>query len=321
MSQTPRRGLFGSMLAGRPGASSMPKIRTTFGRAALAACSTPVIVGGAFVAVLVFWLIAVAAGFPGPFGAFGGLLGVPPISTNLDVGLPSTLLAPKVALFGGLLSVVPRALILCFFTGAVTEVLDGRPVTAASVRRSLRALPTAIGVSIIGVGLWILSLLGGQLLGVGIGSLVSLGVPAIGVYLFAFATTVAITEGRRMPECLSRSVRAARMPGSSNLVTAILYTIVSLIASIFVAVKFGRLGVNPSAGAWAVMLAVNLLQVCFMAMFAYRYLATADSVPERVSPQAARAARARRNGQATGSKARPGPKGKRGTKGKPGRKR
>jgi hypothetical protein len=40
------------------------------------------------------------------------------------------------------------------------------------------------------------------------------------------------------------------------------------------------LGVNPSIGAWLVVLATSLVHLVFQSAFAYRYLAVADEVPE-----------------------------------------
>ena len=79
---------------------------------------------------------------------------------------------------------------------------------------------------------------------------------------------------------LTRSMRAARMPGVGNLGMAALY-VVPAIAVIVAPGKPGNtMGVNPSVGAWVLVLIVNLLHAAMLAAFAFRYLAVADEVPE-----------------------------------------
>jgi hypothetical protein len=77
-------------------------------------------------------------------------------------------------------------------------------------------------------------------------------------------------------------MRAARMPGVGNLGMAALY-VIPAIAIIVAPGKPGNvIGVNPSVGAWALVLLVNVLHAAMLAAFAFRYLAVADEVPEPV---------------------------------------
>ena len=83
-----------------------------------------------------------------------------------------------------------------------------------------------------------------------------------------------------MPDALTRSVRAARIPGVGNLALAALYVVPS-IALIVLPGKPGNLfGVNPTIGAWLFVLALNLLHLALLATFAFRYLSVAHEVPE-----------------------------------------
>lgn len=274
-----RRGLFDSVLGYRPPSGGpVPKIRTAFTRGAVAVCSTPWLLVAALVPVLVVWLGVVGSGFPGPFGVFGGFLAVPPVSTNMDVGLPTVLLPTKLALLGGLVSVLPRGIFLALTSGMIIDVLDGKPVSGGSLRRGIRALPTAVGVCIVSIGFWIFTLLASQMLGPGIGTLVQVGVPALGIYLFGFAVTIAVSERKGMAESLSKSVRAARLPGSNNLLFALLYVFVSLAIQVILTTSYGGFDVNPTVKAWAWVLLANLFHVCIFAALSFRYLYFADSV-------------------------------------------
>jgi hypothetical protein len=263
-----------------PGDAEMPKIRTALTRGAVAVGSTPWLLALSFGTVLVVWLAVVAGGFPGPFGAFSGTLAVPPVSTTLDVTLPLLLLPTKLALFGSLLSVLPRGIFLALATGMIVDALDGKPISAASLRHGMRALPTAIGLCILSVGFWIFEGLSSQLLGPGIGTLIQVGIPALGIYLFGFAVTIAVSERRSMADSLSKSVRAARLPGSSNLTFAIIYAFGAIVLQLVFVATYRKLDVNPAATAWAWILVVNLLHMCVYAALAFRYLYIADSVPD-----------------------------------------
>jgi hypothetical protein len=276
-----RRGLFDSVLGYRPPSDApIPKIRTAFTRGAVAVGSSPWLLITPLVAVLAVWLAVVASGFPGPFGVFGGFLAVPPVSTNMDVGLPTVLLPTKLALLGGLVSVLPRGIFLALTSGMIIDVLDGKPITGGSLRRGIRATPTAVGLCIVSIGFWIFTLIAAQMLGPGIGTLVQVAVPALGIYLFGFAVTIAVSEHKGMAESLSKSVRAARLPGSNNLLLALLYVFGSLALQVVLTTSYGRFDVNPTIGAWVWVLLVDLFHMCIYAALAFRYLYFADSVPQ-----------------------------------------
>jgi len=83
-----------------------------------------------------------------------------------------------------------------------------------------------------------------------------------------------------MPDSMSRSVRAARMPGSSNLTLAVLYVIPAVAVVVAPGKPGSLIGVNPTPGAWALAIVVNLLHVAMLATFAFRYLSVAAEVPD-----------------------------------------
>jgi len=102
----------------------------------------------------------------------------------------------------------------------------------------------------------------------------------LGVAWLGFAPAIAVVERRRLTDVLGRSVRAARMPGSGNLTFAVLYVLPSYAVLVAPGKPGGAIGVNPSVGAWVLVLVVNLLHVAVTVAFAYRYLSVADVVPE-----------------------------------------
>jgi hypothetical protein len=236
----------------------------------------------------------IAAGYQGPFAPLANLLALPPIGTSLDASLATSLFGLQGGLFGIIIFLAVRAIALALLTAAVVEALEDGRATSACMRRGLRALPVTFAICIIGVGILTVSSFFGPLLGPGFGILLQVGALVVGLYLFTFAPVIAIDEGRSMPECLARSIRAARLPGSGNLTLAALYVVPS-IAVIVAPGKPGNLiGVNPTIGAWVFALLIALLHVALLATFAFRYLSVAHEVPEPAERPSASATRRRR---------------------------
>ena len=282
----PRRGFLDSLFAPRTaGPSTMPKIRTSIARGIVTVMGSPVLVIAPIVFVYLLWVVLVAAGFQGPFAPLVSSLALPPVGSGLDLTLATSLFGAQAGLVGVLVLLALRAIVLAFLAAAVVEALDAGRVTAAGLRKGLRALPTTFATCIIGVGILTISIYFAPLLGPGFGILIQFGGLALGIYLFAFAPIIAVEEGRSMPDALARSVRAARIPGAGNASFAALYIfvlyIVPAIAVTAGARGFGNLiGVNPTVGAWIFVLFVNLLNVAFLATFAFRYLSIAHEVPD-----------------------------------------
>lgn len=258
----------------------MPKIRTAIARGVVTVIATPGLVAAPIVLALAYWLVLVALGYQGPLAPLANLLALPPVGTSLDATLATSLFGVQAGLYGILVFIAVRAIALAFLTSAVVEVLDRGRLTAGCLRPGVRALPVALAVSIIGVGILTAASVVGPILGPGIGILVQVGGLVIGMDFFVFAPVIAVSEGRSMPDSLARSVRAARMPGVGNLTLASLY----VVASVAVIVAPGKPGnliaVNPAAGAWAFMLLVNLLHLALLGAFAFRYLSVAHEVPD-----------------------------------------
>jgi hypothetical protein len=282
-----RRGFLDGLLTPRYPDSAMPKKSTSVGRGFITAASSPAIVGSMLLSVFAGWMLFVALGFQGPFALMASFLALPPLGTVFDSGLVGRLfhLPATVSIFA---LVGLRSLLLAVFTSLVVDGLRGVRQDRWSIVRCIKILPVTLAVCVLALGLTILTRILGALLGAGLGFLAVVATLVGGVYLFAYAPVIALTEGRGVSESLSKSVRAARMPGTTNLAFASFYGL-AMFAVLFGS-GGGKLGVNPSPQGWAVVLFVNFLQVAMMGAFAFRYLSVAEAVPDAAArkPRSAR---------------------------------
>jgi len=291
----PRRSFLDRFAPRPPGSTPMPKLRTSIARGLTVVLATPALVVAIPVVLLVEWIVLVALGFQGPFALLMSTFAVPPVSTSMDITLASSVfsqagrtgvgvaLAPFAAIAGFLMiSAAFQALV----TTAAVERLRTGSVTSWAARRAIHVWPVTIGVGVVNLGVLIAAQFG-QLLGAGLGLLLAVGILMTGVYLLAFAPAISADEDHTLPFTMAKSVRAARMPGSNNLLLAAIYVVPSL--ALFSATSLGSLpgstiDVNPSVGAWVSVILINLLQMAVVAMFAFRYLSVADEVPEPAPP-------------------------------------
>jgi hypothetical protein len=281
----PSRGLLDRVFAPRSvGGASMPGLFASLGRGFVAVVSSPVLLVAIPVILIAEWLGAVALGFQGPFTLFASALAVPPVGTAFDESIATGIFGQQTGLVLLLAFVALRAIVLAFVITITVEVLEEGKSTRAALGRGLRVIPTTLAVGIIAMALITFSSILLAFLGSGIGFLLQIATLVITVYLFVFAPIMAAAEGRSMPESLSRSIRAARMPGAGNLTIASLYTIVSVVV-LLVTGRPDHLGVNPSIGEWAFVLLANLVQVVFLATFAFRYLSVTEEVPAAPEPK------------------------------------
>jgi hypothetical protein len=293
-SMPPRRGVFDAFLAPRAAPDvPMPTIRTSFGRGVVTVLSAPILVIGTPILVFVEWLAVIAAGFQGPFAVFVHALALPPIGTLLDVNVSGNLFPGA---WAGLLAlaaaIVIRAVILAIVAAVSVQVLRDGGVGRWVWVPALRALPASLAVSLASLSLLFVQAMLGAILGGGIGGLGQLlliGGLVLGVSYFGFAPAIAASEDRRLIDTLTRAWRAARLPGSGNLTLAVLYVVPSFALLLgAAALPGGQIGVNPSVGAWVLVLLVNMLHVAVGAMYAFRYLSIAEGVPEAPARRAAR---------------------------------
>jgi hypothetical protein len=289
-----RRGFLDSLLSPRPpGSTPMPPLRTTFARGAAVAISTPALVFGVPVLLLITWLALLAAGFQGPFTLLDALFAVPPVGTFVDTQLSSQILrGSSVAPFLVFGFVLFRSILVALVATASVERLRTGRVTWWTLRRAVAVLPVAFTVSFSSLAILIIGNIVSVFLGPGLGLLGFVASITLGVYLFAFAPTIAADEDRKLPDAMRRALRVARMPGSSNLWLAVLYALGSL-ALLLAAIPGSTIGVNPSPAAWVIAVVVNLLHVSVAATFSFRYLSVAPYVPDP-PPAPPPAARGRR---------------------------
>ena len=256
----------------------MPRIRTALARGVVTVIGAPALLICVMVFPLLVWAVLIAAGYQGPFAPLANILALPPIGTSLDATLATSIFGLQGGLIGILAFLAVRAIVLALLTSAIVTILDTGGLTGWGPRRAIRALPVTFSVCIIGVGILTLSSFAGQLLGPGFGILLQVGALVLGEYLFVFAPVIAVDEGRSMPDSLTRSIRAARIPGAGNLTLAALYVVPSI--AVIVVTGKPAIGVNPTIGAWVFVLTMNLLHAALLAAFAFRYLSIAAEVPE-----------------------------------------
>jgi hypothetical protein len=294
----PRRGLLDGLLAPRtPGASPMPKLRTTIARGAQTILGIPGLLVAIPVVLLLVWLILVAFGFQGPFTALNVTFAIPPVTTFADAqvagrtfraAVDATGLAATLPGFVGLagLLLVHAALSAVTATLCVEQLRTGG-TSSWALRRALRVIRTTASVGLLGLGLLVAGNLIAALFG-SIGVILGLvGSMVVGIYLFGFAPAIAADEDRRVSDVLIRSVRASRMPGSANLWFAIGYVLIALV-TVVAPLPGSEVGVTPAIGAWAACILINLFGVFVQAILVYRYLVVAPEVPEQ-PPQRERA--------------------------------
>jgi hypothetical protein len=289
-----------------PPMDSMPPIRTSFVRGLAGTWSSPVVVGGTVVWLLVEWLVLVALGYPGPVALLAHIAAPPPLSTTTDLSISVGIFGvarglPLVLVTSGLV----HSLLYAIVVGLAVETIETGSASRWGAIRGLRAFPVAFAIHAFGVAVLLTSSIVAGIGGGGLSYIILLAILVLATWVFAFAPVIAVTEGRRFLECLGRSIRAARLPGSGNLTFAVLYVVpwfATYVATIVGSVPGAGLDVNPRYSAWIFVIVVGLLHVAVIAALAMRYLAIADEVPD--APVRPAAARDRQRARASGRKRR-----------------
>jgi len=296
-----RKGLLDSLLAPRaPGSSPMPRLRSTVARGSVTALSIPALLIAVPIVVLAGWVVLTALGYEGPFSTMSVTFAIPPITSSIDPQIAGKTFRAAVdatglgANAGAIIAIVGLLLFHAAVNAIVAtlsvEQLRTGTVTAWALRRAGRVIRTTAAIGFMALGLLIVGNLLAALLG-GIGLIFGLiGSMVVGVYFFGFAPAIAADEDRRLTDTLTRSVRAARMPGSANLWVAIIYILLSLV-SLLAPVPGSTIGVTPSIAAWAVVIVLSVGHLIMQSTLAYRYLAVASEVPEQPVRKAAESSR------------------------------
>jgi hypothetical protein len=295
----PRRGLFSGMSA--PPMDSMPKMRTAFTRGLAGTWSSPLIVGSLLAWLLVEWLAVVALGYPGPFALLAHVSAPTPLSTFTDLSLSTGVLGVRQGLLFVFGTAAVHALWFSLLVGLAIETIESGTATRWGAVRGLRAFPVVFSLHVIGVAVVFAAQIVAAIGGTGLALIIQMAAVVLATWAFAFAPVIAVTEHRRLMDCLGRSIRAARLPGSGNLTFVAIY-VVPVFATFFSPGLPGvLLDVNPPYSAWIYVVLMNLLHVAIVAAFALRYLAVVDEVPDapvRATPSRERpGARASRGGR------------------------
>jgi hypothetical protein len=286
-----------------PPMSAMPPIRTAFARGLAGTWSSPVVVGATVASLLVEWLIIVGLGYPGPFALLAHVAAPAPLSTTTDLSVSIGILGVGLGLPLVVIPATVHALWHSLVVGLALETIETGGASRWGAIRGLRAFPIAFAIHVFGVLVLFASQILAGLGGGGLSFIIQLAVLVLAVWVFAFAPVIAIAEGRRFLDCMGRSLRAARLPGSGNLTFATLYVIpwfATFVATSVGAVPGSGLDVNPRYSAWIFVVVVSLLHAAILGALAMRFLAIASEVPEapvRAAPSRERAAGGRPKGR------------------------
>ncbi len=276
----PRPGLLTSMFSARAaGTSNMPRLRSCLMRGLAVTLGTPVLLVGALTLPVIAWIAALSFGYQGPATRLASLLAMPPVGTLFDLRFTAAIFGVAngpAALVGMLPFAIVRAVVTGVIFGLAVEVLDTRRASLSGARRGLLVSPMVLIVTVIQLGFFILAGYLGPLIP-GLGLFVVLGTVTAAVYFLAYAPIAQLREGRGVLESLSLSSRAARIPGTSALAMALVFTVPAIAVE---QTPLGGFGVNPSALTWVFVLLVNVLHVSVLATFAYRWMCIEDEVPD-----------------------------------------
>lgn len=282
-SQAPREaarpGLLTSVFASRSaGSGNMPRLRSTLLRGVAVTLGTPVLLVGTVVLVLVAWIAALPFGYQGPVPRLASMLAMPPVGTLFDLQFTSAVFGVAngpAALLGMLPFAIARSVVTGVIFGLAVEILDTGRASLSGARRGALVSPMVLIVTVIQLGFFIVAGYIGPLIP-GLGLFVVLGTVTAAVYFLAYAPLAQLREGRGVLESLSMASRGARIPGSSSLAMALLFTVPAVAVQ---QTPLGGFGVNPSPLTWVFVVVANLLHVSVMATFAYRWMCIEDEVP------------------------------------------
>jgi hypothetical protein len=271
------RGLFGGLRLPSP----FPRFGETVRAAAGAVATSPLLVGLPLVAVLALWLLLLAVGLDHVPVGFMDILAIPPVSSffdiNLVLGTFRSLGGEGVAILFGL--ILLRALIWAVLVSLILEALRGERPSSLTLAVAIRAVPTSIAYMVINLAAFFLVQTVSVILG-NLGGLLSMFGFVAALYFLTFTPVAAAADAVPFREAVRRSVAASRFPGSRHIGLVFLYFFLTFMPLLYTLQAPGPFTANPTVSQWAIVLAVTLLHVVFLAAFAYRYVAVAEQIPE-----------------------------------------
>jgi hypothetical protein len=275
----------------------MPRMRTSFTRGLACTWSSPLLVGALIAWLIAEWLVVVALNYPGPFALLNYISAPTPLSTFTDLSISLGTLGVQRGLLFVFGPAAVHALWYSGLVGLVIETIESGGATRWGAIRGLRAFPVVLALHVIGVAVIFATDILAGVGGLGLALVIRMAGIVVATWVFAFAPVIAVTERRRLLDCLGRSMRAARMPGSGNLTFAALYAVPVFATLLTPGLPGSLLGVNPPFSAWIYVVLMNLLHAAILGAFVLRYLSIAEEVPEapvRAGPSGERANSARR---------------------------
>ena len=290
----PRRGLLSGMSA--PPMDSMPRIRTSFTRGLAGTWSSPLVVGSLIAWLIAEWVLIVALGYPGPFALLAHLSALTPMSTFPDLSVSIGVIGVQQGILFVFVAAAVHAVWFSWLVGLAIDTLETGRASRWGGIRGLRAFPVVFALHVIGVVVVFGSGIAAAIGGSGLAFMIQLAALALATWVFAFAPVIAVAEHRGIRDCLGRSIRAARMPGSGNLAFAAIYVVPVFATLISPGVPGALLGVNPDVSAWAFVVLMNLVHAAIVGAVAMRYLAIADEVPDAPARRAPARAGSRSRG-------------------------
>jgi hypothetical protein len=242
--------------------------------------TSPLILGTAFLSVLVIWLIYSSTGIIGIASpaAVGQIQSLLPVHSLLDVLFMFAALrvfSAPVAIALGAVLLLLRATFLSLLLALIVGALDTR-VRFSTWRDELRAA----GRRAYSVFQFVFALEAGMvvavyalssILGTFFGPLGLRLAVVIEMYLLVLSPVVATTERLGAAASVRLSTRAARLRGSQNLTFAFIYVFITLYVMLDLRVSPAAQA-TPSIAVWAYVLFATFVHVALLTALAYRWL-------------------------------------------------
>jgi len=261
-------GLLGRGSVAPPAQSPYPTLRQSFGRGFLAVCSSPVVLGITLVVPFLVWAVLQLLGSVPLIGNLAGYLSLPSIGVSSDIVAANQTFGVRGGSLAAPVLIAIRAVLTAVLTGLVVEQIRYGRVTGRGLRGGLRAIPVTLAIGILAFSATlIINIVGGFGLGIAVSLLLLVG----SVFFLAYGPIVGVEHPRGIGLALRRTFAAARVPGSQNLILAFGYALFAFISPLLVP-GLGRVDANPGVATWVGVLAVNVVHVGFLGVYAYRYL-------------------------------------------------
>ncbi|MEX0833275.1 MAG: hypothetical protein WD276_05300 [Actinomycetota bacterium] len=265
--------------------SVFPPLGPTLARGFAAVTIPPVLLALPLLIVLGVWLALLALGVELFRPQMAYALGIPPLGSAFDLSATRDIFGlSAIGILGILGFTLVRAIVWAVLVGMVDEALEYRSVSMVGVLRGLRAFWAVLFYDYVSVGIL---LFGNVILPSLLGPTSLLFVQAVlvgGLFFFTFAPIAAVRLGLSARESISRSVRAARLPGwPRHLLMAVLYFFLFWYAAGLIVPNPGDLIATPSLAMWVYVLVATYVHMGFLGGFAYRWRQVEDLVPEQAA--------------------------------------